>query len=126
MRFDRRAFLKAGAAQAALLGVGMAGCTTHPGACGSLPGANPFLHGVASGDPLADRVILWTRVSPQADRMGEPISLDWWIARDAAGRDRVEDGQVEARADRDYCVKLDVEGLDPAAEYFYRFSTRAG
>jgi len=126
MSIDRRGFLKAGAAQAALLGVGMPGCATHPGAAGVLPGANPFQHGVASGDPLADRVILWTRVSPQADRMVEPISVDWWIARDAAGRDRVEEGRIEAVADRDYCVKLDVEGLDPATEYFYRFFSGAG
>ena len=125
MSIDRRGFLKAGVAQTALLGVGMVGCATHPGASGAPPGSNPFQHGVASGDPLADRVILWTRVSPQADRIGEPVSVDWWIARDAAGHDRLEDGRVDAVAGRDYCIKLDVEGLVPASEYFYGFSTGA-
>jgi alkaline phosphatase D len=128
MAIDRRGFLKASAAQAALIGVGVGsvgvvGCAGHPGAEGVAPGVNPFQHGVASGDPLSDRVILWTRVSPEIERFGEPISVDWWIARDAEGRDRVADGRVEASADRDFTVKVDARGLTPNTDYFYRFAT---
>jgi alkaline phosphatase D len=133
MAIDRRSFLKASAAQGALLGVGVSagvgvsGCaTSHPGAAPVRHGANPFVHGVASGDPLADRVILWTRVSPDELRPGEPISVDWWIARDADGLDRVNGGRAEALAERDFTIKIDAEGLDAGRDYFYRFSTRSG
>jgi alkaline phosphatase D len=132
MAIDRRRFLKATAAQGALLGAGLSagaglsGCASHPGAPPVRRGANPFVHGVASGDPLSDRVILWTRVSPDELRANEPISVDWWIGRDADGLDRVNGGRVEALAERDFTVKLDATGLDAGSEYFYRFSTRAG
>ena len=82
-------------------------------------GRRVFLHGVASGDPLADRVILWTRVSGTA--LARRAAVRWEIARDRAF------GQVEARgelhtdATRDFTVKLDVPGLQPATTYYYRF-----
>ena len=126
MAIDRRGFLKAGAAQAALAGIGLAGCAKHPGAPGAPRGMNPFRHGVASGDPLADRVILWTRVSPELARGASPIATDWWIARDAGGRDPVASGRVDATAERDYTVKVDAAGLDSGTDYYYRFSTAAG
>jgi alkaline phosphatase D len=132
MAIDRRGFLKASAAQGALLGVGisagasLSGCASHPGASAVRHGANPFVHGVASGDPLADRVILWTRVSPDELRPGEPIAVDWWIARDAEGLDRVNGGRVEAVAERDFTVKIDATGLEAGSDYYYRFSSDAG
>ncbi len=127
MAMDRRAFLKATAAQAAVVGLAASGCAaTHPGADPIARGVNPFRHGVASGDPLADRVILWTRVSPFEDRLGEPIETHWWIARDSLGLDVVAGGVVEARADRDYTVKIDAAGLEPATDYTYGFLTRTG
>ena len=107
MAIDRRAFLKASAAQAALAGVGLTGCVKHPGAPGVPIGTNPFQHGVASGDPLSDRVILWTRVSPLEDRLGEPIRTDWWISRDPLGLDVVAGGRTEALPERDFTIKLD-------------------
>jgi len=129
---NRRNFLKASAAQTALLsasvgtGIAVSGCAGHPGAAAVPHGANPFIHGVASGDPLADRVILWTRVSPDALRVGEPISVGWWIARDVEGLDRVGAGRVEARAERDYTIKVDATGLESGADYYYGFSTAFG
>lgn len=96
MPVNRREFLRAGAAQTALVGLGVAACAKHPGA-GSVPvGANPFRHGIASGDPLADRVILWTRVSPRVDRLAEPVRTDWWMAADAGAREIVRRGRVDA------------------------------
>lgn len=84
-------------------------------ALGSEPG---FRHGVASGDPLADRVILWTRVTPAA--LG-PVEVDWEIAEDAAFRRKVSGGRVTTDADRDYTVKVDAAGLEPGRRYHYRF-----
>jgi len=130
MGIDRRGFLKAGVAQAALLAgasaSGLTGCATHPGAAGIPPGTDPFRHGVASGDPLADRVILWTRVSPFADRLDEPIEIDWWIALDPDGREVVRSGIERAWPERDFTLKIDVDGLEPGTTYYYGFATPAG
>ncbi|HEX4868382.1 MAG TPA: alkaline phosphatase D family protein [Acidimicrobiales bacterium] len=80
----------------------------------------PFLHGVASGDPLADRVVIWTRVTP--DRTG-PIPVTWKVARDPALRDVVAQGSTKATDARDFCVKVDVTGLLPGTTYYYGFTT---
>ncbi len=84
-------------------------------------GAVSFAHGVASGDPQAERVVIWTRVT--AERAG-PVPVRWIVARDRALRNVVKTGVVETNAARDYTVKADVEGLRPGAPYFYGF--RAG
>jgi alkaline phosphatase D len=126
MAIDRRAFLKASAAQAALAGVGLTGCMKHPGAPGVPIGTNPFQHGVASGDPLSDRVILWTRVSPLQNRLRESIRTDWWISRDPLGLDVVAGGRTEALPERDFTIKLDPAGLEPGTDYYYGFMTRTG
>ncbi|EED35601.1 alkaline phosphatase [Luminiphilus syltensis NOR5-1B] len=80
-----------------------------------------FTHGVASGDPLSDRVILWTRVVP-GDFVDRPIECVWEVAADEGFSQIVARGQ--ARADRyaDYTVKVDAEGLLPGRRYFYRFA----
>ena len=80
-----------------------------------------FRHGVASGDPQADRVIIWTRVSPVED--GE-VPVRWIVARDRALSDVVKTGVAVATAARDYTVKVDVTQLRAGAPYFYGF--RAG
>ena len=80
-----------------------------------------FAHGVASGDPKADRVIIWTRVS--AERAG-PVPVRWIVARNRELTDVVKAGVAEANETRDYTVKVDVTGLRPGAPYFYGF--RAG
>jgi alkaline phosphatase D len=80
-------------------------------------GRRVFLHGVASGDPLADRVVLWTRVSALA---GTP-DLSWQIARDARFRTVVGRGSIRTSAQRDFTVKVDAGGLEPATTYYYRF-----
>jgi alkaline phosphatase D len=77
-----------------------------------------FTHGVASGDPLADRVILWTRIAPKKI---EPVELKWQIATDAGFADILRSGTVLATADTDFTAKVDAAGLAPARSYFYRF-----
>ncbi|MBK7952140.1 MAG: alkaline phosphatase D family protein [Deltaproteobacteria bacterium] len=131
MAIDRREFLRTGAAGAALAGLSVAslsvagGCATpslpHPGAAPRAEGQSPFLHGVASGDPLADRVILWTRVSPEAYRMASAVRVGWWIANDAEAKDVVARGEIDALPERDFTVQVDAAGLAPGHAYHYGF-----
>ena len=78
-----------------------------------------FRHGVASGDPATDRVVIWTRATTDEDR---PISLRWTVAHDARLADVVAQGEVEATADTDYAVQVDVGGLEPDTHYWYAFN----
>ncbi len=91
------------------------------------PEADPtiFAHGVASGDPLHDRVILWTRVEPQRARHSM-TPVKWVIARDPAFRHVVDSGFVLTHAGRDFTVKVDVRGLRPGTTYYYRFQAFGG
>jgi alkaline phosphatase D len=83
---------------------------------------NPvFRHGVASGDPLADRVILWTRVTPSGTAAAQKVS--WQVARDPTFANTVARGDIETGAARDFTVKLDARGLEPATTYYYRFQS---
>lgn len=107
-------------------------------------GGFDFLHGVASGDPLAHRVILWTRVCAdaameetwarlEAEAAGSlrarqlwhearNVPVTWEVARDAHFERIVARGISVARGEHDYTVKVDVTGLQPATRYFYRFA----
>ena len=78
-----------------------------------------FLHGVASGDPLADRVVLWTRVTLADPAAAVPVR--WVVAEDKKMRKVVRRGRSNARQKSDYTVKIDVDGLAPGTTYFYRF-----
>lgn len=78
----------------------------------------PFYHGVASGDPLHDRVIIWTRVTMPNS---EPVSVEWFVATDTAMMNIVRRGTVSTNVEKDYTCKVDVEGLIPATTYYYMF-----
>jgi len=78
-----------------------------------------FDHGVASGDPLADGVVLWTRVAV-AD--GRDVEVRWEVALDDRFADVVTSGSAATSAGRDHTVKVDVTGLAPATTYFFRFA----
>jgi alkaline phosphatase D len=78
-----------------------------------------FSHGVASGDPLADSVILWTRVSPDAQG---PVESFFEVALDPEFAQRVAaDWIPETDDSRDYTIKIDIDGLAPGTSYYYRF-----
>jgi len=77
-----------------------------------------FEHGVASGDPLSDGVIIWTRVSSE---VSGPIDVWWEMALDEAFAERVAQGTTTAEAASDFTVKVDVSGLIWGRNYFYRF-----
>lgn len=81
----------------------------------------PFAHGVASGDPLADRVILWTRLT-EAQPSAAEIPVAWSVATDPAMTQVVKSGTQATNAGRDWTVKVDATGLSPATTYYYRFT----
>lgn len=82
----------------------------------------PFLHGVASGDPLADGVMIWTRVDPGADRT-RSMTVSWLVATDPQLTAVVQRGSVRAVPERNWCVKVDVRGLDAGRTYYYGFTS---
>jgi alkaline phosphatase D len=84
------------------------------------PGVNvEFKHGVASGDPLADRVIIWTRITPNSP---SAVRAAWEVASDNQFASVVRTGEVSTSDAQDYTVKVDVTGLSAGTVYFYRFN----
>ncbi len=126
-RLSRRTLLRGSAlvTGAALLPVGAA-------ATAAANATSPaFVHGVASGDPLPDRVIVWTRITPSADATagsgaGAPTQVRWEVATDAGFGSVVRSGSVTTTADRDHTVKVDVTGLKAATAYHFRFTAPDG
>jgi len=84
--------------------------------------AGPFRHGVASGDPQADRIILWTRVTPAANSTA-PHEVQWRLASDERMVQVVARGTARTASDRDFTVKVDAGGLQPGRPYYYAFET---
>ncbi|MFF4980050.1 alkaline phosphatase D family protein [Streptomyces sp. NPDC001046] len=118
----RRTVVKAAAATAVLAGPLAA---TLPAR--AVDQAPAFLHGVASGDPLPDGVLLWTRVTPVPEAIpgsgaGPDTEVSWTVARDKAFTDVVAKGSTLATAASDHTVKADIRGLEPATDYWFRFS----
>ena len=79
-----------------------------------------FLHGVASGDPLQSAVILWTRVTPSDE--ARTYDLDVEVATDESFSNTVRRLGVTARPEQDFTAKVDVTGLEPGTQYYYRFA----
>ncbi|MFJ9148951.1 alkaline phosphatase D family protein [Streptomyces sp. NPDC102270] len=118
----RRTVVKAAAAGAVLAGPLAAALPAR--AADETPA---FLHGVASGDPLPDGILLWTRVTPTAEAvpgsgLGPDTEVGWVVARDKAFTTVVAKGSVTATVASDHTVKADVRGLAPATDYWFRFS----
>ncbi|TCP28627.1 alkaline phosphatase D [Tenacibaculum skagerrakense] len=77
----------------------------------------PFYHGVASGDPLKDAVIIWTRVTTnQPD-----VNVTWKVATNASMTNVVKQGLVVTDERKDYTVKVDVRSLQPNTTYYFQF-----
>lgn len=79
-----------------------------------------FGHGVASGDPLHDRVIIWTRVT--TPNWYDDVEVKWQVARDPKMRKVIAHGKTSANVYRDFTVKVDVDCLEPAHTYYFQFS----
>ncbi len=85
------------------------------------PRLAPFYHGVASGNPTADGILLWTRVTP--DDPGDVLTVDWEMAPDTAFSSIVQSGTVSTDSSRDHTVKIPVTGLAEGTTYYYRFES---
>ncbi|EQD86686.1 alkaline phosphatase D family protein [Saccharopolyspora erythraea] len=128
---SRRAVLLGGAAAlgaSTLGGTSLASALSSPGAGLGRRIADPFTLGVASGDPLADGVVLWTRLAPEPtaeDGTGgmpdKVVEVQWEVAEDEAFSRIVQSGEQDAAPDLGHSVHVELEGLKPGAEYFYRF-----
>jgi len=115
---QRRIFLKSAALSTPALGLtGCASPLTNP----IVAGESPFQHGVASGDPQSDRVILWTRLSPESPTEAEPKPVRWWVGLSESGADPVLEGESQARPEHDFTFKIDAIGLESNQSYFYGF-----
>lgn len=127
---SRRSVLLGGAAAAVGLGAaGLPAYATTSGGAGHNPlAANPFTLGVASGDPLTDSVVLWTRLAtdPLAETGlgGMPdhaLRVQWQVATDEGFRHVVRGGSATAHPSAAHSVHVEAGGLRAGAEYFYRF-----
>ncbi|GAB3231040.1 alkaline phosphatase D family protein [Mycolicibacterium hippocampi] len=119
---SRRTVLKGAALLAALPVVGF----TTPQRLS--PAADPFTLGVASGEPATDGAVIWTRLAPQPladDGLGgmpaRPVDVDWEVAEDNTFTRTVQRGTVTAVPEAAHSVHVELVGLRPGAEYFYRF-----
>jgi alkaline phosphatase D len=116
---SRRHFLQnvAIGTAAATTGLSLSGCGGDDATILPAPTVS-FNYGIASGDPLSDRVIIWTRATPSADFTP---NIDWEVATDEAFATIVSKGSTSTDASKDYTVKVDATGLKPGTSYFYRF-----
>ncbi len=125
LRGTRRDFLRVGRNVAGLVALG-----AMP-ACGGgrrIPwSSDPFTFGVASGDPLPRGVVLWTRLAPgaleSAGALSDLVAVDWEIAEDEAFTRVARTGSAVALPELGHSVHVEVEGLQPGREYFYRMIT---
>lgn len=128
--FSRRRFLQSmvSTAGAAVVPAALTGCFTDDGNdAGRDLTVFVFGHGVASGDPLPDAVIIWTRVTPDGTASSNAEArVGWAMATDAGMLDVVASGSVYTSAASDFTVKVDVTGLDSDSTYYYQFAGKDG
>lgn len=99
---------------------------------GGPPGPDdPFTLGVASGEPTPDGVVIWTRLAPRPfDRDGgmppRAFSVRWEVAEDEAFQVIAAKGRALAAPQAGHSVHVEVDGLTPGREYWYRFMTESG
>lgn len=91
---------------------------------------DPFALGIASGDPLPEGVVLWTRLapdplSPDGGMPMQPVEVKWSVARDRRMRDVVRAGTAMAWPELAHAVHVEVDGLEPGRDYWYRFQVGA-
>jgi alkaline phosphatase D len=122
MTFTRRRFLKASAAGfgAAVLSFGLTGCSLNDDddeTTKQIPVS--FDHGVASGDPLANSLIIWTRITPLENVTS--VNVVWQASTDANFTTISHDGETQVSDATDFTLKVDLQGLDANTTYYYRF-----
>ncbi|WP_298743045.1 alkaline phosphatase D family protein [uncultured Brevundimonas sp.] len=90
----------------------------------------PFQLGIAAGDPTPDGFVIWTRLAPRPLEIGHgmpsaPVPVKWEVATDRAFSNVARRGEAIARPEMGHAVHVEVEGLQPGREYFYRFTAGA-
>ncbi|MET7717549.1 alkaline phosphatase D family protein [Streptomyces sp. NPDC005407] len=125
---SRRTVVKAAAATAVVAAPAIAVATSATAA--SAQEAPVFLHGIASGDPLPDGVLLWTRITPTPDAVpgsgkGPDTAVSWEVAEDKGFTRVVARGTTTSKSASDHTVKVDVRGLRQATAYYFRFTAVA-
>ncbi|WP_041407325.1 alkaline phosphatase D family protein [Segniliparus rotundus] len=122
-RFGRRSALLGALGAAVLLGTGRLSARSS-----SAAGSDLFALGVASGDPLPDGVVLWTRLAPAplaGDGFGgmgaAPVTVQWQVASDEKFAHIVREGSVTATRELAHSAHPEVHGLEPDRVYYYRF-----
>jgi len=120
VKISRREFLRisAVAASSLLVSTGLSGCGSSDNSKLNVE----FRHGVASGDPLSDKVIIWTRVS-HVDNIEDDIDVNFEVATDEAFKNITNNGTYTATKDGNYTVKVDVQNLSAGTKYYYRFNS---
>jgi alkaline phosphatase D len=84
----------------------------------------PFNLGIASGDPTAHGIVLWTRICPGGNPFEFPeqtVKVSWLLAEDPHLTRNVRSGSLLASADSSHCVHVELEGLEPGKDYYYQF-----
>ena len=128
MQTSRRLLVKTGLVTGAVATLTAPTLDLRATAAAAAPRTDPFTLGVASGDPTSDGVVLWTRlaVDPLADdglggMASRSFDVGWQVATDERFRRVVRRGTARATADGAHSVHVEVAGLRPGHEYFYRF-----
>ena len=92
---------------------------------------DPFMLGVASGDPTPTGAVIWTRLAPSPlepdggmDRQRTVVS--WEVAEDEQFGRVVRQGRATAAPELGYSIHADVDGLASDRWYFYRFTVQNG
>ena len=86
----------------------------------------PFQLGIAAGDPGADGFVIWTRLAPRPLEIGhgmpsQPVPVKWEVATDRGFSNVAQKGEAIARPEMGHAVHVEVAGLEPGRDYFYRF-----
>lgn len=128
---SRRQILRFGAAGSAAVLAGAGVAASAPFVPGRAVGGDPFTLGVASGDPLPDSVVLWTRLAPDplapdghAGMANAPVTVEYEVAHDESFSRVVTRGSAVASRSLGHSVHPEINGLEPNRWYYYRF--RAG
>ena len=91
-------------------------CATVLAALGDPVRNQIFSHGVASGDPTHNSVVLWSRVTAN-----EKVSVVWQLSSEMSFTNILQHGESLTGAETDHTIKIEVKDLDPGQVYYYRF-----
>jgi len=141
---SRRDFIRisAVAASTLLISTGISGCSSNDGRVAQIDDNTSdtntsdnnqtteplvqnvdFKHGIASGDPLSDKVIIWTRITHNDVAQTADILVDFEVSSDEGFTSVVNNGTYTAKQESDFTVKIDAQNLTAGTEYYYRFKS---